>query len=184
MLLAAGAGSRWHGDGHKLLAPMADGRPIVRHAVETALAADIGPVIVVWGAVPLSSALADLAVTLEHHRGWANGQATTLAAGIDAACRLGARTAIIGLGDQPGVTPQAWRAVANARAAPPVAAASYDGALRTPVRLPKEVWASLPTVGDEGARVLMTSRPDLVQAVAVTGRPDDIDTTEDLNSWN
>ena len=183
-MLAAGAGSRWRGDGHKLLAPLPDGRSVVRAAAEAAVSSHIGPVIVVWGAVPLEAALDGLPVDVVHHPGWAEGQATTLAAGIAAARRLGADTVVVGLGDQPGVTAHSWRAVAGAPPSPPIAAASYDGVLRTPVRLPDEVWAALPTVGDEGARVVIKARPDLVQPVAVTGRPDDIDTTEDLEQWN
>ena len=55
IVLAAGEGSRWDGPGHKLLAPLSDGRPVIVHAVEAAVESGIGPVAVVWGAVSVAT---------------------------------------------------------------------------------------------------------------------------------
>ena len=90
IVLAAGEGSRWDGPGHKLLAPLSDGRPVIVHAVEAAVESGIGPVAVVWGAVSVADALAGLNITLVEHPGWAAGQATTLAAAISWASGRGA----------------------------------------------------------------------------------------------
>ncbi len=57
-MLAAGAGTRFAGPGHKLLALMR-GRPIVVWAVTAALEAGLAETIVVGGAVDLGPALAD-----------------------------------------------------------------------------------------------------------------------------
>ena len=64
------------------------------------------------------------------------------------------------------------------------AVATYRGVRRNPVRLDREIWPLLPTSGDEGARVVMRERPDLVEAVACPGDPLDIDTVEDLSIWS
>lgn len=179
VLLAAGRGSRWEGEGHKLHAVVA-GAPVVEHAVRAAVRAGIGPVIVVTGAVGLPDHLAALdGVTVVHNERWAAGQATSLAVGVRAADALGADAVVVGLGDQPFITAEAWRAVAAS--AGPIAVATYDGVPRNPVRLAREVWALLPTSGDEGARVVARMRPDLVEAVPCGGSPTDIDTVTDVH---
>lgn len=178
VLLAAGAGSRFRGPGHKLDAPLA-GRAVLERAVDNAMAAGIGPVVVVTGA-PLLTALHPSVVHVVNER-WAEGQITSLRAGIAAADELGADAVIVGLGDQPFVPPDAWRRVAACEA--PIAVATYHGHRGHPVRLHRSTWALLPERGDEGARSLLRSRPDLVDEVPCEGSPIDIDTVEDLRRW-
>lgn len=187
VLLAAGAGSRFHGDGHKLSAKIVEPdtervHSVVERSLASALAADVGPVVVVTGAAAdiVPTHLRDT-VTICHNERWQDGQITSLRAGIDAARSLGATAVVVGLADQPFIGPAAWRAVSEA--AGPIAVATYDGRRANPVKLDAEVWALLPTAGDEGARALMRVRPDLVREVACTGSPADIDTTEDLRRW-
>ena len=177
VVLAAGGGSRFAGDVHKLLQPLW-GRPIVAWAVRAALCAGLAEVAVVEGAVDLAPVLPGWAVVL-HNPDWAAGQAGSLRLGLDWCERRGHRAAVVGLGDQPLVSSDAWRAVAACEAAP-IVVATYAGRRRNPVRLDRSVWPLLPTVGDEGARVLMAARPDLVAEVACTGAPLDVDTLEDL----
>lgn len=178
IVLSAGAGSRFSGSSHKLNATLR-GRSVVAWAIDAALAADLAGVIVVTGAVIL-----DLppGVVEVHNDRWAEGQATSLQLGVAAAAQRGADAVVVGLGDQPFVTPAAWTAVANFPA--PIAVAMYDGVRGNPVRLDRSVWPLLPGTGDHGARNLMTLRPDLVSPVACSGSAADIDTMEDLRQWN
>jgi len=178
VILAAGAGTRFAGPGHKLDAELGD-RSVLRRAVDAALAAAVGPVIVVTAGqvrTPLDAALVHV-----HNERWAGGQATSLQAGIAAAAELGATAVAVGLGDQPFVAPAAWRAVAGTDA--PIAAATYGGRRGHPVRLRDDVWGLLPHTGEDGARLLMRLRPDLITAVPCDGSAIDIDTVEDLRRW-
>ncbi len=187
VILAAGAGSRWRGDGHKLSAKLpataVEGPgTVIERALAHALAATIGPVIVITGAD------ADIVpagwvgqVTVRPNPRWAEGQMTSLRTGLDAADELGCDAVVVGLADQPFITPSAWREVAASDA--PIAVATYDGRRGNPVRLDSTVWALLPIDGDEGARSLMRVRPDLVREVPCVGSPADIDTEEDLRRW-
>jgi CTP:molybdopterin cytidylyltransferase MocA len=178
LVLAAGAGTRFRGPGHKLDARLGE-RSVVEHAIGTALAAGVGPVVVVT-AHQLTTALHPAVVHVVNER-WADGQITSLRAGIDAATELGAAAVVVGLGDQPFVTVGAWRAVAATDA--PIAVATYRGRRGHPVRLHRDTWPLLPDQGDEGARSLMRIRADLVAEVPCDGSPIDIDTLEDLRRW-
>jgi CTP:molybdopterin cytidylyltransferase MocA len=181
-VLAAGAGSRFDGDGHKLLAPL-DGVPVVVRAVGAAVSSGL-PTIVVAGAVDLSDVLASEPVEIVANPRWAEGQATSLVCAVAVARGRGAEVLVVGLGDQPFVEPEAWRAVADASPASPILVATYEGRRRNPVGLHRSVWDELPTEGDEGARQLMRGRPELVSEVPCPGRPVDIDTLEDLRRWS
>jgi molybdenum cofactor cytidylyltransferase len=181
-VLAAGGSSRFD-DGPKQLASFR-GRPLVALAVESALASGAFDVVfVVGGAVDLSTVISPEALLLENPD-WADGQAASLAVAVRAADVGGFDALVVGLADQPFVGPDDWRAVALAEAAEPIVAASYQGRRGNPVRLAREVWADLPTTGDEGARRLMAARPDLVAEVACPGDAVDIDTREDLDRWS
>jgi molybdenum cofactor cytidylyltransferase len=178
VVLAAGAGSRFTGAGHKLLAVLR-GRPVIAWAVEHALDAGLDETIVVTGAVELPL---PAGVTMVHNGGWAEGQATSLRVAVDHAEGQGHAAVVVGLGDQPFVPAGAWQAVAGTDAS--VAVATYEGVRGNPVRLDRAVWPLLPTSGDAGARVLIRARPDLVVEVACPGSSTDIDTIEDLRPWN
>lgn len=181
VVLAAGGGSRFAGPGHKLLAER-DGRTVVEYAVAAAAEA-VGNVLVVTGAVPLPPGVTTLrGVRTVHNARWAEGQATSLASAIEiAAGNAMIDAVVVGLGDQPDITPDAWRRVAASSA--PIAIATYEGLRRNPVRIHRSVWPLLPTTGDEGARALTRLRADLVEEVPCSGSPGDIDTLEDVLRW-
>jgi CTP:molybdopterin cytidylyltransferase MocA len=186
IVLAAGGGSRYRasgGDSHKLLAPYL-GRTVVEWAIEAAAAASLDATYVVRGATDLPvPPLAAESVRFVRNDRWQEGIATSLQAGITRARRDGHAAVVIGLGDQPLVQADAWRRVASTSRSP-VAVATYDGVRGNPVRLSSLVWPLLPTGGDEGARIVMRRRPDLVVEVPCPGRSADIDTVDDLREWS
>jgi molybdenum cofactor cytidylyltransferase len=180
VLLAAGAGTRFAGPTHKLLAPLGgEATPLYEVALAPARAAAVGPVLVVTGQARL---LLPAGVLVLHNRDWADGQATSVACALAFATAAGWDAVVIGLADQPGIAAAAWRAVAEASG--PIAVATYDGHRRNPVKLCRDVWPEVAAAGDEGARQLMRMRPELVEEVPCDGEPVDIDTVEDLDQWS
>lgn len=184
VVLAAGAGSRFRAsgaDGHKLLAPLR-GRRVVEWAIDAALAGGLDEVVVVTGAVavPVPDGAAEL-----HNERWADGQATSLALALDHAAMAGHDVIVVGLGDQPFLTGDAWRAVAAAVIADtPLATAAYDGVAGQPVAIHCSLWPEVPRTGDAGARSLLARHRGRVVEVPCTGSPADIDTLEDLARWS
>lgn len=179
VLLAAGAGSRFDGDEHKLLADLR-GRPVVAWSLDAVIEAGFNEVFVVTGAVDLGELPAG--VTVVHAERWQDGQAHTMQAGVKAADAAGHDAVVIGLADQPFVPASAWRSVGASRGE--IVTATFDGRQRPPVKLERSVWPLLPTDGDVGARELIRSQPDRVSEVPCSGTAADIDTTEDLARWN
>ena len=179
VVLAAGAGSRFLGEDHKLLTEVR-GKPIVCHAVDAARAAGFDEVIVVSGCVDLTEVMAE-DVTIVHNEHWDHGQATSLRGAVTYAASRGHKAIVVGLGDQPGVGVRAWEAVRDSEA--DFAAADFGEGNRPPIRLSAAMWASLPVSGDEGARSLWRERPEMVESIPCDGDPADVDTLEDLRRW-
>lgn len=191
VLLAAGGGTRFDGATHKLLARLdaSSDRPaetLVERSLATCLEAGLDHTVLVTGAVRPdvdTDRDPDLRLHVVHNAEWESGQMSSVRLGIDTARDLGATQVVIGLADQPGVTTDTWRAIAAHGHDSPIVVATYDGRRGNPVSLRSDVWDLLPDDGDEGARSLMRIRADLVREVPCDGSADDIDTVEDLESW-
>ncbi len=180
VVMAAGGGRRWDGDGHKLLADFR-GRPLASWAIGAAGAAGLDELVVVTGPVDLDDLIPE-GVTRLHNPGWAEGQATSMQVALAHARRVGHGAVVLGLADTPLVPASAWRAVA----AQPgdLVTATFDGRRRPPVKVAGALWSDLPLDGDEGARVLLAGGASPVVEVACEGQPVDIDTMEDLRQWS
>jgi len=189
ILLAAGDGSRL---GQPKALVVVGGQTLARRGITLLLAGGAGPIIVVTGAAALNPA--DLAcaedeagrssVLSVHNPDWRTGMGSSLAVGL-AAVPDDARAAVLALADQPLVGPEAVRRLIAAHAAGAgVAVACYDGQPRNPVLISRQHWSEVADLatGDVGARPFLRAHPDLVTSIecADTGRPDDIDTREDL----
>jgi nicotine blue oxidoreductase len=189
ILLAAGDGSRL---GQPKALVVVGGQTLARRGITVLLAGGASPVIVVTGAAALDPA--DLAgaedeagtpsIISVHNPDWRTGMGSSLAVGL-AAVPDGCTAAVLALADQPLVGPEAVRRLIAAHAAGTgVAVACYDGQPRNPVLLSRPHWAEVVDLatGDVGARPFLRAHPDLVTSIDCgdTGRPDDIDTREDL----
>jgi CTP:molybdopterin cytidylyltransferase MocA len=187
VILAAGAGTRFNrgnpnaSPGAKLLAK-ARGKSVISWAIAPALEAELDELIVVSGAADLTKVVPEEA-TLLRNDDWSKGQATSLRVALDWCARQGHASAVVSLGDVPGLSADTWKAVASARGGP-IVFATYHGHRGHPVRLDAEIWSVLPISGDEGARSLAKRRPELVTELACEGTTADIDTEEDLRRWS
>jgi molybdenum cofactor cytidylyltransferase len=183
LVLAAGTSSRM--GAHKLLLPL-DGRSLVTHAVEAAFAAGcLDEVVVVLGRDPQDverSIAAHAGLRFVVNSGFRTGQASSLRTGLQAMAAE-AEAAVVLLGDQPDVRPEAVRGVVDAfrQGATPVVQASYGGRPAHPTLLSRAVWPELEALtGDVGAREVIARRPRWRTTVEVGGDPpEDVDTDDD-----
>lgn len=180
-ILAAGHGARFGGG--KLLAGLA-GKPLIRHAVDAALASGVGPVSVVVseGDADLASALpSEVEVISNPHA--SEGIASSLRAALASLEPRGELGAVcIGLGDQPLVGAEAYRRLAAAHVGgADLAVATYRDQPRNPVLLGRAHWReALTLTGDSGARRLFGQHAVARVACDDTGDPSDVDTRDDL----
>jgi CTP:molybdopterin cytidylyltransferase MocA len=182
VILAAGTSTRL-GEPKQLL-PLEE-RPLLQHVIDAARRGGVDEIVVVLGhaagEIGRALALPPSARVITNPR-YAEGQSTSLLAGIDA---LGpdVGAALVLLGDQPGVDPEAIRAVVAAfkAGAGPIVRARYSGRPGHPVLLARAVWVELrQATGDRGARDLIAASPDRVTSVDMEGAPPaDVDTWED-----
>ena len=185
VLLAAGRGTRF-GTAPKLLAPL-DGKPLVRHAAEAALASKVRPVVVVLGAHAdaVRTALDGLDVAFVVNPDFAAGLSTSLRSGLSV-LPADSPAAVILLGDMPRVTAgQIDRLAAAYRAARPSPAAIVpvvEGRRGNPVLLDRRILgdALASLSGDHGAGPLLKGRTDVLEIAGEPGTALDVDTPEML----
>jgi CTP:molybdopterin cytidylyltransferase MocA len=177
VLLAAGEGSRLGRP--KALVEIA-GRTLAERGVGLLRAGGADPVIVVTGAARVEPPGA----VVVHNPDWRTGMGSSLATGLRALPDT-ATAVVIALADQPLVGPEAVRRlIAAHRRGAGVAVAAYEGRPRNPVLIARPHWPQVieSSIGDVGARAFLREHSGLVSLVECgdTGRPDDVDTPEDL----
>lgn len=174
IVLAAGASVRM---GHQKLLKKLGGQTIIRRAVRTALAGQIGPVRVVVGcdAARISEELADLPVSLTENSRWREGQGTSVACGVNALADCEA--VILMAADQPFLRPEHLRRLKEVyeeeflaaeerrrRGEPredcPPMVSSVKGLRGNPVLFPASYFDELKKLeGEQGARQLFSRYP-------------------------
>jgi molybdenum cofactor cytidylyltransferase len=180
IILAAGQSSRM--GQHKLLLPLL-GKPLLLHAVASAIAARCDDVLVVVGyrAEAVRQLLSGQPVRVLENPDYAQGQSTSMRAGI-AALAPQTEAALILLGDQPLVSPailqrlmQAWRDTAR-----PIVAPYYAGQRGNPVLFARALFPELLTVvGDQGGREVLQRHAAEIEPVPIA----QAEAAQDLDTW-
>ncbi|HLH24039.1 MAG TPA: nucleotidyltransferase family protein [Chloroflexota bacterium] len=181
LLLAAGTSSRL-GQPKQLLPYR--GRTLLRHAAETGLAAGLEPLVVVIGAAAdaMRRELAGLPVVVVENPRYAEGQSTSLRAGL-AALPADAAAVVTLLVDMPRVDAPLIRALVaawRARGAP-IVRPTYEGRPGNPVLFAARLLPELARAeGDEGGRPVLRAHAAEVELlpVANAGVLQDVDTWE------
>ena len=164
IILAAGE-SRRLGQAKQLVVHR--GRPLLRGVAGEALAAGCDRLVVVLGAraSEVRSALAGLPVDVVVNEGWAEGIASSIRCGVEAAEREGWEGALLLVCDQPALRSAHLERLLGARHGGPGAVASrYAGSVGVPAFFDRALFPRLRELrGDEGAkRVLCACGPATV----------------------
>jgi molybdenum cofactor cytidylyltransferase len=187
IILAAGGSSRLGRP--KQLVPFR-GVPLVVHAASTALAAALGPVIVVLGAAAdaVASLLSPLSVDTIPNPRWSDGMGASLRAGV-AALPPQVDAAIVMVCDQPRVTTEHLVALAarcSSDGAAIVGTTYDDGAGAETVGVPAlfgrahfDELMQLPA--DRGAKALLQRHRARLVTVRLPGGEIDVDTQADVD---
>ncbi|MCI0429280.1 MAG: nucleotidyltransferase family protein [Rhodospirillales bacterium] len=187
VVLAAGLSSRM-APANKLLMSLGD-RPVIRHAVQTALDAGLDPVIVVVGPdrETLRAALQGLPVRIVGNDDYEEGLASSIRAGV-AAIAADIDAAVFLLGDMPLIAARHLRPLLAAFApaqSRSICIPTYRAKRGNPVLWNAQYFPRLLELsGDQGARVLFH---DLTDQIFEVEMPDDavlvdIDTQAALGS--
>ncbi len=184
LVLAAGQGRRM---GSNKMAALVDGKAMLRHAVDAALASQAEGVIVVTGheRERAEALVAGLPVTLVHNPDYAAGLSSSLHRGL-AALSPDSDGAIVLLGDMPRVTAATLDRLLAAF--DPVEGRSlcvptFQGKRGNPLLFARRFFAEVQAIrGDQGARQLLGEYPDEVAEVPMSDDAVllDLDTPEAL----
>lgn len=184
LILAAGTSSRF-GPENKLLIEIGD-IPVVKRSAQTLVESQIDPVFAVIGhdSERIKHILADLPINVIQNPKYEQGQATSVAAGVQAVPDDG-DAVIIALGDMPFVSPRTInRLIATYRSrSKMVLAAAYGGKRGNPVLFDARFFDDLTRIsGDRGGRRILLEADH--SALVETGDPGvvkDIDVPEDIS---
>ncbi len=183
VLLAAGGSSRMGRP--KQLLPFG-GTTLLRHAVETARATKLSPIVVVLGAEAEAcrAELRGLTVTLAQNDHWSAGLGGSIRAGVEELERVApaAEAALIMLQDQPRITSaslgdlvQLWSPEGCT-----IAAAFYGGRTGVPAVFGRRHFAELKALdGSGGAKGILARHDADVAKLELPEALDDIDSPED-----
>lgn len=186
VILAAGASTRFQTAANPCPKQLMtyQGRPLVRRAAELALQAGLSPVVVVVGYAgdEVAGALAGLPVTVAVNPRWAEGQSTSVIAGLD---QLPSRcgSVVFLLADQPNTSPELVQALVeqHAQTCSPIVVPMIDGRRSNPVLFDRVTFDDFKTLtGDTGGRALFSRYPPQWLPWLDPNADFDVDTPEDF----
>jgi molybdenum cofactor cytidylyltransferase len=184
VLLAAGASTRM-GSPKQLLSYR--GRPLIRHAAETALAAGCDPVMVVLGAhaPEIRAALDGLDVVVVENTDWKEGIGTSIRAGISGAEIMGCDGAVLGLADQPLVTSEILKRLVDEHeeTGRPIVASEYADTVGVPAFFSREYFPKLTALlPSEGCKAVILANIEQSIRISCPEAETDLDTPADYQA--
>lgn len=195
IILAAGSSSRMRDGQHKLLLPL-DGRPVLTHVIDAALASQARPIVLVLGhntehvRTQIAPYLTTPDIILVENTNYLQGMSTSMRVGLAALqetiiygyTKNNIDSAIILLGDQPLITANvidmliATRQASNTSIVAPL----YSGKRGNPVLFASSLFPELvEVVGDEGGRSVVERHKQELATVEVS----DIAANYDMDTW-
>lgn len=189
LILAAGASSRMRGT-DKLMQPV-DGKPLLRHMAEVALATG-SPVAVTLPpeATARLAAVEGLPLCIVPVPDARDGMSRSLVRGVQALAGAGPADGLMILpADMPGFTTAALESLVSRFQADPtriLRGGTRDGQPGHPAIFPHDLWPALERVtGDEGGRSVLQQNTGRVRVIPLPGPMAvlDLDTPEDWATW-
>lgn len=186
IVLAAGASTRMQ-EPKQLL--RFEGKTLLRRAVETAIATDCKPVVVVLGANfnQMLAEIGDLRVDVCHNTDWRKGLSSSLQCGLENLLNLNPKldAFIATLADQPFVSKDNLLELKNKflESKKSIIAAKYNGIVGVPALFAKRIFKEFAEIsGDKGAKTIIEKHRKSLDTLDLPEAALDIDTKEDYFS--
>ncbi|MFV3412908.1 nucleotidyltransferase family protein [Pseudomonas nitroreducens] len=181
LVLAAGQGSRFGAD--KRSASLPDGRSLLAHSMERALAVFDEVRVVLRDGERAEDFGLPSGCRVIHSPEAVLGMGHSLAAGAASLIDSQAQAVAILLGDMPWIAPETLRALSDVASASSILFPTFDGQRGHPVLFGRQFWPALTQLtGDEGARAVVQANRDrcIMLDVNDAGVLRDVDTPEAL----
>jgi molybdenum cofactor cytidylyltransferase len=162
------------------------GKPLLRHAVEVALEADVGPVIVVLGAreQELRTTLQGMNVVITVNHRWEEGMGRSIQAGLTAIPDERISGAVLTLADQPFVTSRFLQVLVkrHRESGAAIVASRYSGTVGVPAFFTRAAFEDLKSLPpDQGCKGIIFRHSNDALLEDCPAAAVDIDTPEDFN---
>jgi molybdenum cofactor cytidylyltransferase len=182
VILAAGSSSRL-GRPKQLL--QYHGKSLLCRAVDTALATQCRPVVVVLGSGgdELSGQISETGASIQINPNWQNGIGSSIKIGVSAIAEAKCDAVMLVLCDQPLVKSHALEELVRKRQATgkPICAASYSGTFGTPAVFSASLFDELLQLSDsQGGKVVIARHLAETELVELADAAMDVDTEDDF----